>query len=171
MNFARPKSQTLTYMLSSISTLWLLISLCTIPNACIYSNTIAVSRAILILSFASILNYCFFMCSRSNREPYWTCSKTIYISGIVGITPIRIAMLGCRRILVITISFWISAKSSSVNRGSNIFLIATGVPLSFPLWIVEKPPWPIWSPNSMSLRVTSLTPGTGGSLPAYIETF
>lgn len=140
MNLASPKSQTLTCILSSIKTLWLFISLWTIPSACMYSNTTAVSLAILILSLISILNYYFFICRRSNKDPCWTCSKTIYISGIVGITPINIAILGCLRILVITISFYISARSSSVNLGSKIFLIATGVPFNFPLWIVENPP-------------------------------
>ena len=74
------------------------------------------------------------------------------------------------RIMTI-ISFYISYKSSSVNRGSNIFLIATGVPFNFPLWIVENPPWPILSPISMSFIVISLTPATGGSLPADTVTF
>ena len=49
--------------------------------------------------------------------------------------------------------------------------MATGVPLSFPLWMTEKPPYPIFSPISMSSKVISLTPGTGGSLPDVTETF
>jgi len=49
-------------------------------------------------------------------------------------------------------------------------LIATGVPLSLPTWIVEKPPYPILSPTSISFKVISRTPGTGGNLPAFTET-
>jgi len=86
-------------------------------------------------------------------------------------TPINITIFGCLKILCIIISFCISYKSSSVNRGSKIFLIATGVPFNLPLWIVENPPWPILSPISMSLIVISLTPATGGSLPADTVTF
>lgn len=80
------------------------------------------------------------MWSRSNRLPWSTNSDTITILGILGITPISSAMLGWRRIADITISFWISARSSSVICGSKIFLTATGVPLRVPLWIVLKPP-------------------------------
>ena len=54
--------------------------------------------------------------------------------------------------------------------GSKIFLIATGVPFSSPLYIMEKPPWPIFSPKSKSYSVISLTPGTGGRRPALSET-
>jgi hypothetical protein len=68
-----------------------------------------------------------------------------------------------------TISFYISYNSSSVNLGSNIFLIATGVPFNYPLWITEKPPYEIYSPISRSDKEISLTPGTCGSLPADVE--
>ena len=91
--------------------------------------------------------------------------------GIWGITPISITIFGCLKILCITISFWISLSKSSVNLGSNIFFIATGVPFNFPTWMVEKPPYPILSPISMSLIVISLTPGTEGNLPELTETF
>ena len=53
--------------------------------------------------------------------------------GIVGLHPISKAMFGCLRMLYMTISFYISARSSFVILGSKIFLIATGVPLSIPL--------------------------------------
>jgi len=43
--------------------------------------------------------------------------------------------------------------------------MATGVPLSLPLWMTEKPPWPILSPISKSSSEISLTPGTVGNLP------
>jgi len=93
------------------------------------------------------------------------------MSGIWGITPIIIATPGCLKILYITISFWISYNNSSVNLGSNIFLIATGVPFNFPLWIVENPPYAIFAPISISASVISLTPGTGARRPADNETF
>jgi hypothetical protein len=48
--------------------------------------------------------------------------------------------------------------------------MATGVPLSFPLWITEKPPYEICSPISRSSMETSRTPGTIGSLPDVTET-
>ena len=54
--------------------------------------------------------------------------------------------------------------------GSKIFFIATGVPLSRPLWMTEKPPWPIYSPISISLMLISRTPATGGSLPDVVDT-
>lgn len=97
-------------------------------------------------------------------------SNTITILGILGITPMSKAMLGCLNILYITISLYISYNSSSVNLGSNIFLIATGVLFKNPLWITENPPYDIYSPISISSRVISLTPGTCGSLPADTET-
>ena len=84
-------------------------------------------------------------------------------------TPIRSVMLGCLRMLCITISFWISESSSSVSLGSKIFLIATGVPFRYPLWMTEKPPWPICSDISISYRVISLTPGTLGNLAALVD--
>lgn len=80
------------------------------------------------------------------------------------------AMFGCLKMLCIMISFYISASNSSVNLGSKIFFIATCVPFRNPLWITENPPWPICSPNSISLIETSLTPATLGSLPAVAET-
>jgi hypothetical protein len=86
-------------------------------------------------------------------------------------TPIKIAIFGCLKMLYITISFYISYNNSSVNLGSNIFFIATEVPFNFPLWITEKPPWAIFSPISISSRVISRTPGTSGSLPELTETF
>ena len=170
VNLARPKSQTFTLKPSSISILWLLMSLCTIPKWCMYWNTIAESLAIFNLYFALRFTEFFFIWSISYKLPWLTCSNTMYKSGIFGITPIRMAIFGCLKILCITISFWISCKSSSVSLGSNIFLIATGVPLSFPLWITEKPPYAIFSPISISSIVISLTPGTGGSLPDETET-
>lgn len=91
--------------------------------------------------------------------------------GMVGMTPIRSTMLGCLRMDCITISFWISFNRSSVIFGSNIFLIATGVPFKKPLWIVENPPWPIYSPMWMSFVEISRTPGTKGNLPAVTETY
>ena len=54
--------------------------------------------------------------------------------------------------------------------GSKIFLMATGVPLRRPLWMTEKPPWPIYSPTSISFIEISRTPGTTGNLPAVVET-
>ena len=54
--------------------------------------------------------------------------------------------------------------------GSKIFFIATGVPFRRPLWMTEKPPYPIYSPISMSLTFISLTPATAGSLPEVVET-
>ena len=54
--------------------------------------------------------------------------------------------------------------------GSKIFLIATGVPFSVPLWMTEKPPCPIYSATSISFVVISRTPGTTGSLPDVVET-
>ena len=110
------------------------------------------------------------MCKISYKDPWETCSKTITILGIVGTTPMSKAILGCLRMLCITISFWISCNNSSVMFGSKIFLIATGVPLSSPLYIMEKPPWPIFSLKSRSYSVISLTPGTGGRRPALSET-
>ena len=79
-------------------------------------------------------------------------------------------MFGWRKIAYITISFWISSKSSLVILGSNIFLIATGVPFRRPLWITEKPPWPICSATSISLIEISRTPGTAGNLPDVVDT-
>lgn len=75
-------------------------------------------------------------------------------------------MLGCLKMLYITISLYISYKRSSVSLGSKIFLIATGVPFNVPLWITENPPYEICSPISISSKVISLTPATGGNLPA-----
>lgn len=171
MNFARPKSHTLTLKLWSIKILWLLISLWTIPRLCIYWNTIAASLAIYNFCLILISIICFFMWSKSKSEPGDTCSNTMYIFGICGITPISIVTFGCLKILYITISFYISYNNSSVSRGSNIFFIATGVPFSFPLWIVENPPCPIFSPTSISFIVISLTPETGGNLPSEAEIF
>lgn len=171
MNLARPKSQTLTLKLWSISMLWLLMSLCAIPKWCMYSNTTAASIAIYNLWFIDNSVIYFFIWSISYNEPCWTCSKTMYIFGIYGMTPISIAILGWRSILYITISFWISFNNSSVSLGSKIFLIATGVPFSLPTWIVEKPPYPIFSPSSISSIVISRTPGTDGNLPALTDTF
>ena len=54
--------------------------------------------------------------------------------------------------------------------GSKIFLIATGVPLRRPLWITEKPPWPIYSLISKSVMLISRTPGTAGRRPDVVET-
>lgn len=82
------------------------------------------------------------------------------ILGILGITPIRSAIFGCLRILYITTSLYISNRRSSVNLGSNIFFIATGVPFKNPLCITEKPPYDIYSPISISSIEISLTPGT-----------
>ena len=171
MNLAKPKSHTFTSKLWLIKILWLLISLWTIPRLCIYSNTTAASLAIYNFCLILISIVYFFMWSKSKREPGETCSNTIYISGICGITPISIVTFGCLKILCITISFYISYNKSSVSRGSNIFFIATGVPFSFPLWIVEKPPCPIFSPTSISFSVISLTPETEGNFPSEAVTF
>ena len=92
------------------------------------------------------------------------------IFGIVGQHPISKAMFGWRKIAYMTISFWISSKSSFVILGSKIFLIATGVPLRRPLWITEKPPCPICSATSISLIEISRTPGTAGNLPDVVDT-
>jgi len=37
--------------------------------------------------------------------------------------------------------------------------------------MTENPPYAILSPISISSKVISLTPGTGGSLPEFTETF
>jgi len=79
-------------------------------------------------------------------------------------------IFGWRKTAVIIISFWISYSKSSVIFGSKIFLIATGVPFKNPLWIVLKPPWPIYSPTFTSSRDISLTPGTTGKRPFVTET-
>jgi hypothetical protein len=84
--------------------------------------------------------------------------------------PIIKQTFGCLSMLYITISLYISYRRSSVNRGSNIFLMATGVPLSVPLCITEKPPYEICSPISISLSSISLTPATYGNLPADTDT-
>ena len=149
--------------------LWLLISRCTIPRLCIYWNTLAVSSAIFILLPMSRSIWLFFRCSKLNIL-YATCSKTITMLGIFGMTPISRQMFGCRKIACIIISFWISDNKSSVMDGSKIFLIATGVPFRNPLWITLNPPCPIYSPNCKSSKEISLTPGTIGSLPAVTDT-
>lgn len=146
------------------------MSLWTMPRECIYWKTLAESSAMRSLVLRSISTFDFFMCKMLNRLPWLTCSNTITMLGIFGTIPINKAIFGCLRIACITISFWISASRSSVIEGSKIFFIATGHPFKKPLWITLKPPWPICSPNSMSSIVTSLTPGTAGSLPSFTET-
>jgi hypothetical protein len=75
------------------------------PSACMYWKTLAEASAILILAFKSRSTYCFFMCKRLNRLPCATCSNTITMLGILGMTPIRRAIFGCLRIAYMTISF------------------------------------------------------------------